>query len=74
MAATVYAISIRCLSGAIRSATLIGCAAGAGWTLFVIIAGNTFAQLNGATPLTLDRIIRQVIFIPTVLVPLGVVL
>jgi hypothetical protein len=53
MAASGYAVAIRCLSRTVASTLLLGCIVGAGWTLVVVIVGNTIAQLNGATPLTL---------------------
>ncbi len=74
MAATGYAVAIKCLNRTIRSAMLLGSVVGMGWSLFVIIVGNTIAQLNGAEPLTLDRMITQVSVIPAIFVPLAVVL
>jgi len=74
VAATGYAVAIKCLKSTIRSAMLLGCVVGMGWALFVIIAGNTIAQLNGAEPLTLDHMIRQASVIPAIFVSLAMVL
>jgi hypothetical protein len=74
MAGTGYAVAIRCSGRSIGSALLVGCAVGAGWALVVIVGGNTIAQLNGATPITLERVIRMLVVIPSIFIPLGVVL
>jgi hypothetical protein len=74
MAGTGYAVATRCVGRALGSALLLGCAVGAGWALVVIIGGNTIAQSNGAMPLTLERLIRMLIVIPSIFIPLGVVL
>lgn len=72
MAATGYRVAIRCMSRTVGGALLVGCVVGAVWALVVIIAGNTIAQLNGAMPLTLDRVIRMMTVIPGILIPLAV--
>ncbi|MDM5177850.1 hypothetical protein PO883_11675 [Massilia sp. DJPM01] len=74
VAATGYAVAIRCLSGTIGRALVVGSVAGVGWALVTISVGNTIAQLNGATPMTFDRSIKMLIVIPAIFVPLAVVL
>ena len=74
MAATGYAVAIRCLSTAIGNVVLLGCGVGAGWALIGIITGNTIAQLNGAAPLTLNRVIQLLTLISAAFVPFAVVM
>ncbi|MFB9242788.1 hypothetical protein IV454_21075 [Massilia antarctica] len=74
MGATGYTVAIRCLSGTISRTLLAGCVTGAGWVLVTIVVGNTIAQLTGATPITVDRVIRMLVVISVIFVPLAVVL
>lgn len=74
MAWTGYAVAIRCSSITIGRAVLVGGAVGAAWALVAMIAGNTIAQLHGAEPLSLDRVIRVLMMISAICVPLAVVL
>ena len=74
MAATGYAIAIRCLTRPVSSALFLGGAVGIGWALVVLIAGNTLAQLTGATPLTLDRVAKQVPVLLSIFVPIAVIM
>lgn len=74
IAATGYGVAIRCLGRSIGSALGVGCIVGVCWAIVVMVVGNTIAQMNGAAPLTLDRLVTQALVLPAILVPVAVLL
>lgn len=74
MAATGYAVAVKCLSRGVGTIIVLGCVVGAAWALVAMLAGHTIALLNGATHLTLERVIRILMVMTSIFVPLGVVL